>query len=620
LQAIEPETRPGGAEGGRPRAEAPSVLVLRGLTRRHGGSDAVGGVDLELHAGELQLVVGAAGAGKTALLRLLAGFERPSGGEILIDGRPERLRSPRVAQRLGIGFSSDVPLPLEELSIAEHVILGAEPARAGCLRRRLARREVAALAVKLGLCNRSRDGFDVRARVGTLDPARKRQVELLGLAWRGAAVLLLDEPIAGLLPDQADRVLAALAALRADGRALLVATRAPERLLQLADRVTLLEDGRIAGTTPIGADERRVAALLASGQDHRPILATETVPAALSDSASGPGAAAPPPRQTVASELGGCKRLSTGSDLGREQMLQVKGLWVISDENKCDREQVAGLDLVVHRGEIHAVAAADGQGAGELIEAVLGLRRPDGGRIYLGDDDVTRVSVRTRRRHGLGYLPADELPGGLVGSLGLRHNALLGRGGRGVRRRAAALAAAVAPAPWLTHLPAWVVSRGDRQRLLLARELADRPSALLAVCPTRGLRRDEAEPLWQVLRAERDQGLAVLLWSADPEELIALADRVTVLMGGHAVAELAGPALTTTALSAAMHARPAPAPPADAAVEGAAAPRQGSAAEPARARRHHLKPRRHWARPWCWPLGRPGRRPGRSGADGEVDQ
>jgi len=297
-------------------------------------------------------------------------------------------------------------------------------------------------------------------------------------------------------------------------------------------------------------------------------------------------------------------------------MLQVKGLWVIDDEHGGARARVAGLDLVVHRGEIHAVAAADGEGAGELIEAVLGLRRPDGGRIYLGDDDVTRASVRARRGHGLGYLPPDEVPGGLVGDLSLRHNALLGRGGRGTRRRAAMLAAAVAPG--LTHLPAWVVSRGDRQRLLLARELADRPSALLAVCPTRGLRRDEAEPLWQVLRAERDHGLAVLLWSADPEELIALADRVTVVMGGHVVAELAGPTLTTVALSTAMQGRPVP--PADA-VEGEAVRRQGSAAEPARARRHQLRPGRQWARPWRWPLGRRlGRRPGRGGAGGSADR
>ena len=580
MQAIEPETRPGGAEGGRPRAEAPVVLTLRGLTRRHGGSSAIDRVDLEVRVGELQLLVGAAGAGKSTLLRLLAGLEQSSAGEILLAGQPQRVRSPRAALRLGIGFAGEASCPLEELTIAENVILGAEPVRAGCLRRRLARREVAALAVKLGLCNRSRDGFDVRTRVGTLDPAGRRQVELLGLAWRGAAVLLLDEPLAGLLPDQVERVLSALAALRADGRALLVATRAPERLLQLADRVTLLEDGRIAGTTPIAAGERRVAALLASA----------------------PGAAAPPPRQTVTVEMGVCNQLSTGFDQGREQIVQVKGLWVVDGE----QERVAGLDLVVHCGEIHAVVAADGQGAAELVAAVLGLRRPDGGRIYLGDDDVTRASIHARRVLGLAYLPPDGVAGagGIASTLSLRHNALLGRGGRRLRRRAAALVAEAVPG--LAQVPAWVVSRRARQRLLLARELGDRPSALLAVCPTLGLRRDEAEALWQLLRAERDRGLAVLLWSADPEEVLALADRVTVMDGGRVAAELSGANLTIPALNAAMQAGPIQPAAAPAPAAGSATgewQEQGSQAQPARARRHQVRPRRPW------PFGR-----GRGGA------
>ena len=556
------------------------VLTLRGLTRRHGGSSAIDRVDLEVRVGELQLLVGAAGAGKSTLLRLLAGLEQSSAGEILLAGQPQRVRSPRAALRLGIGFAGEASCPLEELTIAENVILGAEPVRAGCLRRRLARREVAALAVKLGLCNRSRDGFDVRTRVGTLDPAGRRQVELLGLAWRGAAVLLLDEPLAGLLPDQVERVLSALAALRADGRALLVATRAPERLLQLADRVTLLEDGRIAGTTPIAAGERRVAALLASA----------------------PGAAAPPPRQTVTVEMGVCNQLSTGFDQGREQIVQVKGLWVVDGE----QERVAGLDLVVHCGEIHAVVAADGQGAAELVAAVLGLRRPDGGRIYLGDDDVTRASIHARRVLGLAYLPPDGVAGagGIASTLSLRHNALLGRGERRLRRRAAALVAEAVPG--LAQVPAWVVSRRARQRLLLARELGDRPSALLAVCPTLGLRRDEAEALWQLLRAERDRGLAVLLWSADPEEVLALADRVTVMDGGRVAAELSGANLTIPALNAAMQAGPIQPAAAPAPAAGSATgewQEQGSQAQPARARRHQVRPRRPW------PFGR-----GRGGA------
>ena len=465
---------------------AAPLVELRGICRRHAGALVLDRVDLELAPGELHVLVGSRGAGKSILLRLLAGLERPDSGQTLVRGDPQRIDSPRAALRLGIGALLERPAVAETLTVAESVVLGAEPGRLLLGRRRAAQR-VEALGGELGL------SLDPHARVGALTPAERRQVELLALAHRHASVLLLDDWFGGLTEDRAEELLTALAKLRATGSAVLVATRPGGPLIGLADRVTGLEDGRLAND-------------------------------------------APPTRPG--------RRLSSPSR--GEPLLQVKGLWAAGE----DGERVTGADLDVRRGEIYGLAGAAGEGQAALMGAVVGLCRVEAGRVYLGDEDVTGASVRARRQLGLAYLPSPGEASGLIGALTLWENAALGqqwrsgysRGGlldrRALRTAAVEQAAAVAvrvPGPGLY---ASRVAPGGRQRLVLARELAGRPGLLVAARPTNGLDRASTALLWHRLRREARAGLAVLLWSTDAEELLALADRVGVMAGGRVVAEL----------------------------------------------------------------------------------
>jgi general nucleoside transport system ATP-binding protein len=485
------------ADGTTPDVGAPPLVELCGISRRHGRALVLDRVDLELAPGELHVLVGGRGAGKSTLLRLLAGLERPDSGQILVRGESRRIDSPRAALRLGIGALLERPAVSETLTVAESVVLGAEPGRVLFGRRGAAER-VAALGGQLGLT------LDPHIRVSALTRYERRQVELLALVHRGTSVFLVDDWFVGLNEDRAEKLLAALAKLRTSGCSALVAARPDGPLLELADRVTGLEDGHPA-----------------------------------SDSTPG---------------------RSRSSPVRGEPLLQVKGLWV-ADQGE---EQVVGADLGARQGEIYGLTGAAGEGQAALIAAVVGLCRAETGRIYLGDEDVTGAGVAARRQLGLAYLPSPGEPGGLIGRLTLWENAALGQQGRpwcsrhglvdrrALRTAAAEQAAAVAvrvPGPGLR---AWQLAPGERQRLVLARGLARRPTLLVAARPTHGLDRTSTALLWRRLREEARAGLTVLLWSTDPEEVVALADRVGVMAGGRIVAELGTANLSASDLARAL--------------------------------------------------------------------
>jgi general nucleoside transport system ATP-binding protein len=498
----------GGSEPGRPGLRRATALELRAVGCRRGRTRALERVDLQVTQGDLHLLTGERGAGKTTVLELLAGMAQPDRGQLLVRNWPTRIESPAAALELDIGYAVDEPPSLGRLTVAESVVLGAEPGRAGHLARGRARKQVAELAGRLGV------QLDPRLRVRRLSLGERRLVELLALAWRGVGVLLLDEPTTGVEPAAAARLLSAMERLRSPGRTLLVASRAPGPLLEIADRITVLRDGATVQTVPGGRSGReRAAALLA-----RPRRPAATRPKA-----------AP----------------------GGEAVLQVKGLWVTRD----GEELVAGADLNVREGEIHGVVDRSGRCPLELAEAVAGLRPLDGGRVYLVNEDVARAGVRARRALGLAWLPPAGGPDALIGSLRLWENAALGQHPAGrarplgllSRRALAAVAAEQAASAGVAanpRRPARLLSREQRQLLALARELGQGTLALVAACPTRGLGRRAAERVWARLRAARDRGVAVLLATADHEELLALADRVTVLAGGKVAATLDGRSLS----------------------------------------------------------------------------
>jgi ABC-type uncharacterized transport system ATPase subunit len=507
----------GGDGPGRAGLRLPTVLEMRAVGCLRGRTRALDRADLQVAEGHLHLLIGERGAGKTTVLELLAGLAQPDRGQVLVRNWPTLVDSPGAALELGIGFAGEQPPLVGSFSVAESVVLGAEPGRAGHFARRRAHRQVAELARRLGVA------LEPRARLRNLGLGERRLVEVLALGWRGEEVLLLDEPTTAVEPGEATQLLSALDNLRSLGRTLLVASRSPGALLEIADRITVLRDGTTVATLPgSGGGREHAAALLAEAR--RP--ATTARPATAS---------------------------------AGEAVLQVKGLWVTEGS----KEPVAGVDLDVHQGEIHGVVDTAGRGPLELAEAVAGLRSPDGGRVYLGNEDIARLSVRARRALGLAYLPPADGPDGLVGSMRLWENAALGPHRRGRRRppwllsrralgalaaeRAASVGVAAHP-----RLHAHLLSRAERQLLALARELGASPSVLVVACPTRGLGRGAAEQVWARLRAARDGGVAVLLATADPEELLALADRVTVMAGGKVAGELDGRWLSESELGRAL--------------------------------------------------------------------
>jgi general nucleoside transport system ATP-binding protein len=506
----------GGAEAERPALRLPTVLELRDAACERGPDRALERVDPRVAEGDLHLLVGERGAGKSTVLELFAGLAWPSRGQLLVRNWPTWIEGPGDALELAIGHVAEEPAAPDHLSVAETVVLGSEPGRCGHLARRRAAKLVVEQAGRLGVT------VEPRARMGDLGLGERRLVAVLALAWRDVEVLLLDEPTTGLGSGETARMLAALEGLRSLGRCVVIASRAPGELLDLADGITVLRQGRSVATMAGGGSRRRVAELVGE--------------------ASWPRQPIRPPRPVG------------------DTALQVKGLWVADGRG----EPVAGLDLDLRGGEIHGLIDATGNGALVLAEAVAGLRRLDGGRAYLGTDDLTHLCVGRRRELGLGYLPPPDEPGGLVGSLRLWENAALAPyrgvpgpvGRRGLAKVAAGHAASVGvdahPATYACQL-----TRGERQLLGLARELDGPPGMLVAACPTRGLGRREAERVWARLRAARDAGAAILLATTDTEELLAVADRVTVMAGGRAAGELDGRWLSESELARAMALSPA---------------------------------------------------------------
>ena len=506
----------GGAEQERPGLRLPTVLELRDAGCARGPDRALERVDLRVAEGEMHLLVGERGAGKSTVLALFAGLAWPDRGQLLVRNWPTWIDGPGDALDLDIGHVAEEPALVERFTVASSVVLGTEPGRCGHLAQRRAARQVTELASRLGVT------IPPWARVRDLGIGDRRLVEVLALARRGVEVLLLDEPTSGLGSGETARLLAALDSLRSIGRCLLIASRSPGELLDLADGITVLRQGSSVATMAAGGAGRQRAVELVS-EARQP-------------------AAAPRPAVTVG-----------------ETVLQVKGLWVTEGPH----EPVAGVDLDVHEREVHGLIDTTGNGALALAEAVAGLRPHDGGRVYLGNDDLTRLGVRARRALGLGYLPPADEPGGLVGSLRLWENTALGphrrgglrRPGPASRRALSAVAAEQASRMGVDAHPSTLacqLTRGERQLLALARELDGPPGMLIAACPSRGLGRLQAEQLWARLREARDAGTAVLLATADTEELLALADRVTVMAGGRVAGELDGRWLSESELARAV--------------------------------------------------------------------
>jgi general nucleoside transport system ATP-binding protein len=476
---------------------AAPVVELRGIVKRFPGLVANDGVDLELHAGEVHALLGENGAGKTTLMNVLTGLYRPDEGEIRVDGRPVAFRAPRAAIESGIGMVHQHFRLVESLTVAENVLLGWHTPRLW-LGRKAGIRQVAELA------ERYRMQVHPEARVWQLSVGEQQRVEILKALYRGARVLILDEPSAVLTPQEADALFETVREMAARGESIVVITHKLDEVQAVADRITVLRRGRNVGVASRGELDSRALARLMIGRD----VSLETAPAP-----AAPG----------------------------EVTLRVNGASARSDRGL---PALVDVSFDVHAGQLFGIAGVAGNGQRELAEVVTGLRALDAGTVEVAGHRLRGASARGAIDAGVAHIPEDRLGSGLVAGLSTTDNAILkayrrppvGRGPLVDRRAARALAerflaafdvSAVSP-----DAPVRLMSGGNLQRLLLARETAERPKVIVAVHPTRGLDVGGTETVRRVLREQQDAGAAILLISEDLDEVLALSDPVGVLHDG----------------------------------------------------------------------------------------
>lgn len=485
--------------------ESGTVLELRGITKRYPGIVADDHVDFDLRRGEVHALLGENGAGKSTLMNILYGLTKPDEGEIAVGGRQVAFSSAKDAIETGIGMVHQHFMLIPVMTVAENIVLGVEPVRDGVmLDERGAERRVGELSHQFGLA------VDPTALVSAITVGQQQRVEILKALYRGAQILILDEPTAVLTPQEAGELFAIVRSLKADGKSIIFISHKLNEVLEIADRITVLRRGkRIDTVSREGATEEGLARMMV-GRDV--LLRVDKAPAT-------PG----------------------------ELALEVKDLQVLDDR---ELEKVRGVTFTVRRGEIVAIAGVDGNGQTELVEAITGLRRIESGTLAVGGREFEgRVTPRMMIDAGVGHIPEDRHRRGLVLEFNLAENLALHdydkppdskRGWLYPARlvqRAQRLIKEFDIRGGGPFTFARALSGGNQQKVVVAREVARNPVVLIAAQPTRGLDVGAIEYVHERLVAERDGGHAILLVSLELDEVLSLADRILVMYEGRIVGE-----------------------------------------------------------------------------------
>ena len=499
-------TAPGSASFGPVAALAPA-LEMRAITKRYPGVVANDGIDLIVQPGEIHALLGENGAGKSTLMNILYGLARPDEGQILLDGMEVRIAGPADAIAHGINMVHQHFMLVPVLTVAENILLGDETmANPVFLDRDEARRRILELGSRFGF------EMDPDAKVGTLSVGWQQRVEILKALYRQARILVLDEPTAVLTPQETEEIFAVLKRLAAEGHSIIFISHKLYEVLEIADRITVIRRGRVVGSrVPAETNEADLAELMVGHE----------VQLTIDRGQSHPG----------------------------ESTLEVSGLRVADDRGI---EIVRGIDLQVRAGEILGIAGVAGNGQDELVEALVGLRRPTAGKIRLAGRDLTGQTPRTMNEAGVAYVPADRHRFGLVLPFSIADNLVLTSYYRrpfthGLVRddRAIEAAAEQAIAAFDIRTPsatarAGTLSGGNQQKLVVAREFTRDLALLVLDQPTRGLDVGSIEFIHRQILAKRDAGTAVLLVSAELDEILELSDRIAVMYGGELVATVDG--------------------------------------------------------------------------------
>jgi ABC-type uncharacterized transport system ATPase subunit len=523
-----------------------TAIELIGITKTFPGVLANDDVNLTVEEGEIHAICGENGAGKSTLMKILYGMQPADQGRMLVRGEEVDFHSPSEAIAAGIGMVHQHFMLADQLTVLENVIIGAEPTRpAGPLTRWLgaALRLVSKdLGDRWQKANESRIdfaegrahleevgrayGLDVQPDdlVETLEIGERQRVEIIKVLYRGAEILILDEPTAVLVPQEVDELFRNMRELKADGATILFIDHKLDEVLEIADTITVLRQGRTVGTVkPEDVTSRDLAEMMI-------------------------GSELPTPE-------------TTESTVTTDVALEIDSVTVLDED---ERTVVDDVSLTVHRGEIVGVAGIEGNGQAELVDVIIGTRHVAAGTITLLGEDVTRTSVRKRRHVGLGYVPQDRQRDGLLLNAPLWENTTLGHQTKtpyvrgpwlnqsGMRERADEVVAEFDVRTPNIEVSAHALSGGNQQKLIVGREMVADPTVLIAAHPTRGIDVGAQAAVWDDIREARAMGLATLLISADLDELIGLSDVLVVMLRGRFVARLDPAEVTPRDLGAYM--------------------------------------------------------------------
>jgi simple sugar transport system ATP-binding protein len=490
-----------------PDSGAPAVRMQH-ISKRFGDCQAVRDASLEVAQREIHALVGENGAGKSTMMRILAGIYPPDAGTTEVFGRDVTGWSAAQAIDASVGMVHQHFMLVPTLTIAENVILGREPTRGLAVDFPRAVREVEAAAERSGF------RMNVRRYVRELSVGEQQRVEILKTLVRGARILILDEPTAVLSPPEVEELWRVLRALREDGGTIILITHKLDEVMEISDTITVVRAGRTVARFPTAGTSPAAIARAMVGRDV--VLAGDAQHEHAPTNA--PARAAVP-------------------------VLEVRNL-VVAGERRA--RAVGDVSFAIAPGEILGIAGVEGNGQSALTEAIVGLRRAQSGEIRIAGNDVTALSLREREARGLAHIPEDRHRRGLVLDYSVADNLILGRQRayerRGMLDRTRILAdarAAIALAdirPPDPKLPARALSGGNQQKIVIARALARENFVLIAAQPTRGVDVGAIELIHARLRAARDAGTGILLVSAELSEILALSDRVAVMYGGRIVA------------------------------------------------------------------------------------
>jgi general nucleoside transport system ATP-binding protein len=484
------------------------ALEMRGITKRYPGVVANDGIDLDVRPGEIHALLGENGAGKSTLMNILYGLATPDSGEILLDGSVVRIDGPSDAIARGISMVHQHFMLVPVMSVADNILLGAETmANPVFLDQAEADRRIIALGKRFGF------EIDPDVKVGNLSIGWQQRVEILKALYRSARILVLAEPTAVLTPQETAEIFAVLRRLADEGHSIIFISHKLHEVLEIADRITVIRRGKVVGSrVPAETNEDDLAALMVGRNVQLVVDRGESHPA-------GP-------------------------------TLVVADLHVADDRGSL---AVNGVSFEVRAGEILGVAGVAGNGQDELVEALTGLRKPTSGTVSLAGRDVTAAGPRALQQRGMSFVPGDRHRFGLVLSFPLSDNLVLTQYDeapyvKGILRNDGAIEAWAKRAigEYDIRTPSASVnvstlSGGNQQKAVVAREFSRKLSVLILDQPTRGLDVGSIEFIHRQVVAKRDEGAAILLVSAELDEVLELSDRIAVMYRGEIVALVDGP-------------------------------------------------------------------------------